>query len=555
MLRTKLQISKSLAEGGRLLLLLALCVPITGYGQSPGDVQFLSTLGALREATYSEKADLVKRLGQEGHPNTRAVLNALVEDRLGYRNSDQKIFLVRAADEDPFHLIDPLTLKDAGTASADSFTKIGTNNALRHAAKMTLATFGLNSPDAKVRLDAVRELLQSLDDANVALLRDRLPREKNSAVRKEIATGLALAALDGSDPRARLEAVDTLQGNITQDVRNKLAGLLGKNADGTYAESDEKVRRAAARAIASIDGWRSFYSGVQTLFFGLSLGSVLVLIAIGLAITFGVMGVINMAHGELMMLGAYTTYAVQVAMPGHVGLSILVAIPAAFLVSGLTGVLMERTIIRYLYGRPLETLLATFGVSLVLQQAVRSTFTALNRSVVTPDWMSGSLHLNDALEITYNHLYALIFTLIVFTAILLVLKRTRLGLDIRAVSQNRAMAKAMGIRTEWVDAMTFGLGSGIAGVAGVALSQLTNVGPNLGQSYIIDSFLVVVFGGVGNLWGSFIGGMSMGIVNKLLEPYAGAVLAKIFVLAALILFIQIRPRGLFPQAGRAAEDK
>ena len=307
--------------------------------------------------------------------------------------------------------------------------------------------------------------------------------------------------------------------------------------------------------MASIDRWRTFYSGIQTLFFGLSLGSVLVLIAIGLAITFGVMGVINMAHGELMMLGAYTTYVVQTAMPGHIGISILVAIPAAFIVSGLMGVLMERTIIRHLYGRPLETLLATFGVSLLLQQMVRSIFTALNRSVVTPDWMSGELKLNDALSITYNRLYIVIFTLIVFSVIMAVFKRTRLGLDIRAVSQNRAMAKAMGIRTEWVDAMTFGLGAGIAGVAGVALSQLTNVGPDLGQSYIIDSFMVVVFGGVGNLWGSLIGGISMGVINKLLEPWAGAVLAKIFVLVALILFIQVRPRGLFPPRGRAAEDK
>ena len=203
----------------------------------------------------------------------------------------------------------------------------------------------------------------------------------------------------------------------------------------------------------------------------------------------------------------------------------------------------------------LETLLATFGVSLILQQTVRSVFSALNRSVVTPEWMSGSLRLNDALAITYNRIYIILFTLLVFSFVLLALKRTRIGLHIRAVSQNRAMAKAMGIRTEWVDAITFGLGSGIAGVAGVALSQLTNVGPNLGQSYIIDSFMVVVFGGVGNLWGSLLGGMSMGIVNNLLEPYAGAVLAKILILIALILFIQTRPRGLFPQSGRAAEDQ
>jgi urea transport system permease protein len=281
---------------------------------------------------------------------------------------------------------------------------------------------------------------------------------------------------------------------------------------------------------------------------------VLVLVATGLAITFGVMGVINMAHGEFMMLGAYTTYVVQNVMPSAIGASILVSIPAAFIVAGLAGVLLERTIIRFLYGRPLETLLATFGVSLLLQQFVRSIFSANNRAVSTPPWLSGTLQINEALALTYNRLYIVLFTLIVFAILLIVLKRTRLGLDIRAVSQNRSMAKAMGIPTEWVDAMTFGLGSGIAGVAGVALSQLTNVGPNLGQSYIIDSFMVVVFGGVGNLWGTMIGGMSLGIVNKLLEPYAGAVLGKIVVLIAVVLFIQRRPRGLFPQTGRAAES-
>jgi urea transport system permease protein len=256
-----------------------------------------------------------------------------------------------------------------------------------------------------------------------------------------------------------------------------------------------------------------------------------------------------------MMLGAYTTYVVQLLMPRQIGASIFVAIPAAFLVAGLAGVVLERCIIRFLYGRPLETLLATFGVSLVLQQLVRSVFSANNRDVETPAWMSGTWQLNDALALTYNRLYIVLFTIIVFAVLQVVLKRTRLGLEIRAVSQNRAMARAMGIRSEWVDAMTFGLGSGIAGVAGVALSQLTNVGPNLGQSYIIDSFMVVVFGGVGNLWGTLIGGMSMGIVNKLLEPYAGAVLGKILVLVALILFIQSRPRGLFPQTGRAVESQ
>jgi urea transport system permease protein len=505
-------------------------------------------LGELREADYATKASIVERLSQGGHPSVRAVLTAFMEDRLYFRNDDQKVLIAKMADEDPLNLIDPVSLKDAGTAPADGLTKIGTNNGLRRTLRTTVAHFALESPDAAVRLDAVKDMLRSLDDSTVALLRQRMSVETSSSVKKEIATGLALAALDDADTKARLDAIDTLRSSVSQDVRNKLAAL-------SESETDANVRQTAATAVQHIDHWRTFYSGVETLFFGLSLGSVLVLIAIGLAITFGVMGVINMAHGELMMLGAYTTYVVQMVMPAHIGISILVAIPAAFIVAGLAGIVMERTIIRFLYGRPLETLLATFGVSLILQQAVRSIFSANNRSVVTPDWMSGSLRLNDALSLTYNRLYIVIFTVLVFTLILMVLKRTRIGLDIRAVSQNRAMAKAMGIRTEWVDAMTFGLGSGIAGVAGVALSQLTNVGPNLGQSYIIDSFMVVVFGGVGNLWGALIGGMSMGAVNELLEPYAGAVLAKIFVLIGLILFIQRRPRGLFPQAGRASDDK
>ncbi len=538
--------------------LLALLGMIPVLAQTPAasaNSAFLSTLGEMREADYSGKAAIAERLSKSGHPSVRAVLTALLEDRLYFRNDNQQIIIVKSADTDPLSLVDPLTLKAAGTASADTLTKIGTNNSLRRALRTSVAHFALSSPDAAVRLDAVHDMLRSLDEPTVDLLRKRIDVETDKSVRREIATGLALAALDGSETKARLDAIATLSHSVSQDVRNRLALLLEKGPDGNYTESSEEVRKAAAAAIATIDQWRGFYSGVETLFFGLSLGSVLVLIAIGLAITFGVMGVINMAHGELMMLGAYTTYAVQTLMPAHIGISILVAIPVAFIVAGLTGVVMERSIIRFLYGRPLETLLATFGVSLVLQQTVRSIFSALNRAVITPDWMGGSLRLNDALAITYNRLYIVIFTLIVFLLIMMVLKRTRLGLDIRAVSQNRAMAKAMGIRTEWVDAMTFGLGSGIAGVAGVALSQLTNVGPNLGQSYIIDSFMVVVFGGVGNLWGSLIGGMSMGVVNNLLEPYVGAVLAKIFVLVALILFIQIRPRGLFPQAGRASEDK
>ena len=540
-----------------VLLLLASRSVGPAYAQSPSDATFLASLGELRDASYDDKDKIIDKLAQSAHPNVRAVLTALLEDRLYSRNDDQKVFLVKAAageDTTTLDLLDPVTLKSAGPASVDNLTKIGTNNHLRRILQTTLARYGLSSPDASIRLESVIDIEKDLDESNVQLLRDRSGIETNSTVKEEIATGLALAALDGADAQARLAAVSTLRHSLRQDVLNKLQGLLEKSPDGSFVESDERVRQAAAAAVKSISRMRTFYSGIETLFFGLSLGSVLVLIAIGLAITFGVMGVINMAHGELMMLGAYTTYVVQVAMPNHTEISILVAIPAAFVVAGLMGILIERTIIRFLYGRPLETLLATFGVSLILQQLVRSIFSALNRSVITPAWMSGTLQVNDALAITYNRLYIVVFTLIVFAGLMVILRRTRVGLQIRAVSQNRAMAKAMGIRSEWVDAMTFGLGSGIAGVAGVALSQLTNVNPNLGQSYIIDSFLVVVFGGVGNLWGSMVGGMSMGVVNELLEPYAGAVLAKIFVLIALILFIQRRPRGLFPPTGRASEN-
>jgi urea transport system permease protein len=537
-----------------LLLVVALAVPVLAQSSDDG---LLAALGSLREASFADKEAAVTAIAEGGHPGARGVLGAWLEDRLYTRNSDQKVVIAKPADDSAptLALVDPVTLKDAGSASRDDLSLIGTNNRLRRVLRTAVARFDLSNPDAGVRLAAVQEMLHSLDAASIEVLRQRAGKETDPAVKSEIETGLALAALDGSDQKTRLEAVEALSRRLRPEVRNRLAALLEKSSDGTFAEPDEAVRTAAAAAVKRIDQSRSFYSGIETLFFGVSLGSVLVLIAIGLAITFGVMGVINMAHGELMMLGAYTTYVVQLVMPRHMGASILVAIPAAFVVSAAAGVIIERTIIRFLYGRPLETLLATFGVSLVLQQLVRSVFSANNRSVVTPEWLSGSLQINEALAITYNRLYILAFALLVFAILLAVLRRTRLGLDIRAVSQNRSMAQAMGIRSDWVDAMTFGLGSGIAGVAGVALSQLTNVGPNLGQSYIIDSFMVVVFGGVGNLWGTLIGGVSMGIVNKLLEPYAGAVLAKIVVLVGLIFFIQRRPRGLFPQTGRAAETQ
>jgi len=285
---------------------------------------------------------------------------------------------------------------------------------------------------------------------------------------------------------------------------------------------------------------------------------VLFLAAVGLAITFGVMGVINMAHGELVMIGAYTTFVVQelfrAYMPNAFDYSLFAAIPAAFIVAGLFGIAIERSVIRFLYGRPLETLLATWGLSLVLQQLVRSVFGPTNRDVGSPSWMSGAIETAGGLTLTYNRIWIIVFSLMVLGLLSLLLRKTSFGLQMRAVTQNRRMAASMGIRTGRIDALTFGLGSGIAGIAGVALSQIDNVSPNLGQAYIIDSFMVVVFGGVGNLWGTFVGGFSLGIINKFLEPFAGSVLAKILVLVAIILFIQKRPRGLFALKGRAVES-
>jgi urea transport system permease protein len=511
-----------------------------------------AVLAQLPEADFATKRELVASLAAEGSPAALTILSAMLDGRLYYRLAD-KLVVVARQEADPLSIADARTGQALGQAPAAGFEPINTNNGLRKALRGAIAQLQLSSADAAVRLAAVGELTRDLDQESIALLRGHIPGEKDARVRKALTNAIAIADLGSTEAAVRLAAVRSLQGTLNNEVFARLTSMAGRGEDASQADPDIAVREAAAAAIRSMQRWRGFYSSIETLLFGLSLGSVLVLAGIGLAVTFGVMGVINMAHGELMMLGAYTVYVVQQLMPGHIGASLLVAIPAAFIVSGLFGVLIERGIVRHLYGRPLETLLATFGVSLVLQQLVRDVFSPNNRPVETPQWMAGSLQINDVLAITYSRLYIIVFTLAVFVLLLAVLKRTRLGLEVRAVSQNRGMARAMGIRTEWVDALTFGLGSGIAGVAGVALSQLTNVGPNLGQSYIVDSFMVVVFGGVGSLWGTLTAGTSLGVASKLLEPAVGAVLAKILVLVFLIVFIQRRPRGLFPQKGRAAE--
>ena len=501
----------------------------------------------LTEASLRETQAILERLRAEGDEAVILPLfKTLLAGDLHYRRSDNRLMIETQVNGEG-HYIDYFTGEDYGELGRRDQSKIRVNNNLRGYLTEAIARMQLSHEDAKVREAAVRSLLADLDDNTATILAEARATETHRKVRQALDLALAMHTAEHGDNSAdRITAIQELAGSLETDVRNLLFQLAQN-------DSAEGVKAAARDALKEIDQSVTFYGYVDQLFFGLSLGSVLLLAAIGLAITFGVMGVINMAHGEMLMLGAYTTYVVQLMMPNMINYSLWVAIPAAFLVSGAVGVLIERCVIRFLHGRPLETLLATFGISLILQQLVRTVFSPLNRRVAAPDWMSGSWEINPVLSLTYNRLTILIFALIVFVALLLIMKKTTLGLQVRAVSQNRAMAKAMGIKTDWVDALTFGLGSGIAGIGGVALSQLTNVGPNLGQAYIIDSFMVVVFGGVGNLFGTLVAAFSLGIANKFMEPVTGTVLASILVLVFIILFIQKRPKGLFPQRGRAAE--
>jgi urea transport system permease protein len=394
-------------------------------------------------------------------------------------------------------------------------------------------------------------VFKSRDDKALPGLEAALSREQDARVAAAFAQARAaiIATQKTASADARIAAVAFLADRNDRDVLSVLK-IVAADA------SEPSVQQAARVAAAQIEQRFQRLAVVQDLYYGLSLGSVLLLAAIGLAITFGVMGVINMAHGEMVMLGAYATFTVQEAFrafaPGSIGSSLALALPFAFLFTAAVGALIERGIIRHLYGRPLETLLATWGVSLVLQQAVRSIYGPRNREVTAPGYMSGAFDVG-GIAITYGRMWIILFTLVVFALLLALLKLSPLGLQVRAVTQNRRMAGSMGINTARVDTITFALGSGIAGLAGVALSQIDNVSPNLGQSYIIDSFMVVVFGGVGNLWGTFVSAFALGIANKFLEPFAGAVLGKILILVLLILFIQKRPRGLFALKGRSVE--
>jgi len=529
------------------LIALALVLGVIVFAATP--IRAQSYESALEKFTTDSFADTDAAIGAvaaSGNELAAEVIGALQEGRLLFGPDTKKVF-IRAASG---MLVEATNGQPVTGETPANLKPVRLNNRLRRSVDAALGGLTLLAADPAKRFDAAQAVFKSRDATALKTLETAIAKETDAGIKRALVEARAAVILNKPDASEvdKLDAVAVARSRADQDAVALLAGLP--------ADTPDSVRKAAGAAIVSIEANLALWGAAQNAWYGLSLGSVLLLAAIGLAITFGVMGVINMAHGEMVMLGAYTTFVVQELIraynPAWFGYSLVIAVPLAFAVAGLVGILIEQGIIRFLYGRPLETLLATWGLSLILQQAVRTTFGPTNREVGAPSWMSGAFEIGH-LAITYNRLWIICFTLAVFAVLLAMLRFTRLGLEMRAVTQNRPMAASMGIRTGRIDALTFGLGSGIAGIAGVALSQIDNVSPNLGQGYIIDSFMVVVFGGVGNLWGTLVGAFTLGVANKFLEPYAGAVLGKIAILVLIILFIQKRPRGLFALKGRAVE--
>jgi urea transport system permease protein len=529
------------------VVLIALCLSLSALVTSVrAQDDFHALVDALGTGSFSERQAAIKALVASGDPRVSQILQQLSDGLLFAPKTGGKVVALGGTGDAPTYT-DPLTgevVTDAGNVA-----KIRVNNALRGVISTAMSQLTLLSPDRAARLTAAQGILKDADPANLTLLDTALAQEKDAEVKNTIEAARAVILLKtDASTEDKKAAIDTIAARGNRDALTILLAAMDTASDD--------LKPAIRTSINTIERSLALWDIGQNVSYGISLGSVLLLAAIGLAITFGVMGVINMAHGEMVMLGAYTTFVVQEAvvtyMPELGNYSLAISVPVAFLFTALVGLVIERSVIRFLYGRPLETLLATWGISLILQQAIRTIFGPTNREVRNPSWMSGSFDLG-GLTFTWNRLWIIVFALAVFTALLFILKRTPMGLQMRAVTQNRRMASSMGIKTPWVDAATFALGSGIAGIAGVALSQIDNVSPNLGQGYIIDSFMVVVFGGVGNLWGTLVGAFTLGILNKFLEPYAGAVLGKILVLVLIILFIQKRPRGLFALKGRSVE--
>jgi urea transport system permease protein len=531
---------------GKGALLVGWIFLLAGAVRAEGDV------AALIKDLGSEDVNVVAKaataLGEQNLGQGLPALEALYDDRL--KVAADGVVLIEDAKTHAYR--DAVTGTDV--ASPKTPLRSGEmDNQLRRVVTPVIAQLQLVSPDKSVRLTAAQELISRGDESAVPTLRRVLEAEKDAGVREALTLGLARLDLRSQSPETRLAALNVLK-RAGASVKGDLEGVLKKKPDGSFSEPDERVRKAATEALSAIQGRERLTAMVGNVVYGVSLASVLLFGALGLAITFGVMGVINMAHGEMLTLGAYSAFVVQrfcqQHAPGLLPYYVLLALPVAFVVSGGVGIVLERTILRWLYGRPLETLLATWGISLCLIQTIRLIFGANNVAVANPSWLQGGVEIASGLVVPYNRIGVVVFVIVAALLVALLVQRTSLGLQVRAITQNRNMASCMGVRSARVDMWTFGLGSAIAGLGGVALSQIGNVGPELGQTYILDAFMVVVLGGVGRIAGTVGAALGLGIIQKFLEPVAGAVLGKIAVLAFIILFIQRRPQGIFPVKGR-----
>ena len=514
---------------------------------------FESLLNDLGNKSRSKIKIAVQKLGELGNPAALPALSALKNKRLATTEEGKLVILNEPEDQGS----DALTGEKLDIGSL-TLRKPRINNSVRRYLSAAIAKLKLSAEESAVRLEAAQELLKRSSSSVLALVEAALKKETNDDVKETLSLVLAKINLEGEDRNKRIESINTIKKFGNNDFHSVLEELLKQNDKGEYFEEDSEIRDSAAKAIKSIKQRQVFVDQIANLFYGLSLGSILLLAALGLAITFGLMGVINMAHGEMLMIGAYATFVVQNLfieyLPSFFDWYLIVAIPVSFLASAIVGIILERSVIRHLYGRPLETLLATWGISLVLIQTVRLTFGAQNVEVANPFYLSGGVEVFNGVVFPYSRIVIIVFVVFVVTAIWALLQKTSLGLQVRSVTQNREMAACMGIPTHKVDMWTFGLGSGVAGLGGLALSQIGNVGPELGRMYIVDSFMVVVLGGVGKIAGTVAGALGIGVINKFLEPVSGAVLGKIIVLVLIIALIQKRPQGLFALKGRSADN-
>jgi urea transport system permease protein len=519
----------------RLLLLAALWLTGAAHALTAPEAQ------AIAIGETDARIEALNKAVTTADDRTAAFLRALSEDSV--KSGGGKVFIIRNGKG-----FDPVTGTE--TALPADAEDVISNNRMRGELDSALAALKLFSTDDKLRAEAVQSLQKEPDEGKLPLIEKAFAAENNPAIKEQLALVRAAALLGSSDKAKRLEAAQLLSGSGNPSVKTLFIERL-------KVESDADVKAALQSSLRNVEAKLAWGDKAGAIFSGISLGSILLLVALGLAITYGLMGVINMAHGELMMIGAYATYVVQGLfqkfLPDAFDWYLVAAVPVSFAASALMGAALERSVIRFLYGRPLETLLATWGISLMLQQLVRTVFGAQNVGVENPSWMSGGVVVMSNLQLPWNRIIIVGFAFSVLLGMAFLIGRTRLGLFVRGVTQNRPIASCMGVNTARIDTYAFALGSGIAGLAGCALSQIGNVGPDLGQGYIVDSFMVVVLGGVGQLAGTVYAALGLGVLNKFLEGWAGAVLAKIAVLVLIIIFIQKRPQGIFAIKGRSAE--